>query len=415
MLKNYIKIAWKVLQRRKFFTFVSLFGISVTLMVLMILTAFIDHIISPTYPEQNRDKCLYISYATMHRGNGGGYSNGASGFHFINKYVRSMKTPKKIAMTSLAPKRVDAFYGDNRIKLFIKLVDANFWEVMEFEFQVGKPFNEQQLKEGSKVAVITEKTRQGYFGDRIDVLGESVEIGLEKYKIIGVVKGVPMTQIISSADIYVPYTTSTTLRENKNMIDNSGFCGILLANDASEFDAIQTEFSELLPKMELPKGWDHFESAAEPLLENLIHSSVVARDVSVGGFYLFLGLFALLFMTLPAINLININISRIIERSSEIGVRKAFGATVSTLVFQFIVENIIITLIGGVIGTLLSLGTIYYLNNSGFIPNLHLVLNLKVLVISLLFCLLFGLMSGVLPALRMSKVNVVDALKVNPS
>ena len=415
MLKNYIKIAWKVLQRRKFFTFISLFGISFTLMVLMILTAFIDHLLSPNYPYQNRDKCLYVSYATMSRGDGGGYSNGASGFHFINKYVRNMKTPKKIAMASLAPKRVDAFYGDNRIKLFIKLVDANFWEVMEFEFQAGKPFNEQQLKDGSKVAVITEKTRQGYFGNRTDVLGESIEMGLEKYKIIGVVKGVPMTQVLSSADIYVPYTMSITLKENKDLISNSGFCGILLANDVSEFDAIQTEFSELLPQVALPKGWDYFESAAEPLLENLIHSIVFARNFNVGGFYFFLGLFAFLFMALPAINLININISRIIERSSEIGVRKAFGATVPTLVFQFIVENIIITLIGGGIGVLLSLAAIYYLNNSGFIPHLNLVLNLKVLMISLLFCLLFGLMSGVLPALRMSKMNVVDALKINPS
>ena len=155
MLKNYIKIAWKVLQRRKFFTFVSLFGISLTLMVLMVLTAFIDHIFSSNYPEINRDKCLYVNYATMSHKKNGGYSNGATGFHFIEHYVKKMKTPQKIAMTSLAPKKVDAFYGDNRQKLFIKTIDANFWEIMAFEFKTGKPFNQQHLEEGARVAAVS--------------------------------------------------------------------------------------------------------------------------------------------------------------------------------------------------------------------------------------------------------------------
>jgi len=411
MLKNYIKIAWKDLQRRKFFTFVSLFGISLTLMVLMVLTAFIDHIFSGNYPEVNRDKCLYVSYATMTSSKWGGSNNGASGFHFINKYVKQMKTPQKIAMASLVPKRVDAFYGDHRLKLFIKTIDANFWEIMAFDFLAGKPFNQQHLADGARVAVISEKTRKGYFGNRKEVLGESIEIGAAKYKIIGVVKGVPITQVLTSADIYIPYTTSTNLKENKDLTSNSGFGGILLANDASEFSAIQAEFSALLPKVELPEGWDGFESAAEPILESFIHSAVISREASTNHFYLFLGFFIFLFMSLPAINLMNINVSRIMERSSEIGVRKAFGATSSTLVFQFIIENIVITLIGGGIGVLLSIIAINYLNHSGFIPDLALVLNLKVLWISLLFCLFFGLMSGVLPAFRMSKVNVVHALK----
>ena len=62
----------------------------------------------------------------------------------------------------------------------------------------------------------------------------------------------------------------------------------------------------------------------------------------------------LLFMLLPTINLVNINISRIMERSSEIGVRKAFGASSSTIIGQFIVENIFLTLLGGLLGFVLS-------------------------------------------------------------
>ena len=99
------------------------------------------------------------------------------------------------------------------------------------------------------------------------------------------------------------------------------------------------------------------------------------------------------------------------ERSSEIGVRKAFGAASSTLVVQFIIENLLITLIGGLIGIALTAIAIYVLNTSGIIAHLDLTINIKVLIVSLSCCFIFGLLSGVLPAFRMSKMNVVTALK----
>ena len=122
-------------------------------------------------------------------------------------------------------------------------------------------------------------------------------------------------------------------------------------------------------------------------------------------------IFVLLVMLLPTLNLVNINVTRIMERSSEIGVRKAFGASSKTLVYQFIVENIILTLLGGVIGVLLSFIILHVINSANLIANLKLSLNLTVLLICLLTCLVFGLLSGVYPAWRMSRLKVVNALK----
>jgi putative ABC transport system permease protein len=124
-----------------------------------------------------------------------------------------------------------------------------------------------------------------------------------------------------------------------------------------------------------------------------------------------ISVFVFLFMLLPTLNLVNINITRIMERSSEIGVRKAFGASSRTLVYQFIVENIILTLLGGLIGLVLSIIAISIINSANFIPNLELSVNFMVLIIGLLVCLFFGLLSGVYPAWRMSKLDVVTALK----
>lgn len=103
------------------------------------------------------------------------------------------------------------------------------------------------------------------------------------------------------------------------------------------------------------------------------------------------------------------------ERASEIGVRKAFGATSSNLTIQFLVENILLTLIGGGIGLILAYILVTILNNSGLIPNAQFQVNFTVFLAGLVFCLVFGLLSGVLPALRMSKMRIVNAIKGSES
>ncbi|WP_439557614.1 ABC transporter permease, partial [Dyadobacter sp.] len=128
-------------------------------------------------------------------------------------------------------------------------------------------------------------------------------------------------------------------------------------------------------------------------------------------FYAIVTLVLVMFMGLPAINLVNVNVSRILERASEIGVRKAFGAPAKALLWQFIIENVFITFIGGAFALILSFAIIKMINASGWIAYADLTINLPVFAISIAVCLIFGLLSGVLPAFRMSKLRIVEALK----
>ena len=118
-----------------------------------------------------------------------------------------------------------------------------------------------------------------------------------------------------------------------------------------------------------------------------------------------------LFMILPTVNLININVSRILERAGEIGVRKAFGASSWTLVGQFVTENILLTLIGGVIGFVGSQFVLKLIADSGLIPYAEFHLNHRFFIYGLLTALFFGLFSGVYPAWKMSRLHPVQALK----
>jgi putative ABC transport system permease protein len=213
-------------------------------------------------------------------------------------------------------------------------------------------------------------------------------------------------------DMYLPYTVSKNdYKKDKGF--NGNFSGILLAKSADDLPKMQKEYSDMIPRIKITeKEFDHLYSFADTYFVSLIR--VLLGDGPNSGIsklVIGLSIFVFLFMLLPTINLVNINITRIMERSSEIGVRKAFGASSQTLVYQFIVENIILTLLGGIIGVVLSVIVMQLINNSGLIAHLNLSLNYVVLFCSLLACLVFGLLSGVYPAWRMSRLNVVNALK----
>ncbi|SFC18611.1 ABC transporter permease [Spirosoma endophyticum] len=414
MLLNYIKIAWKVLLRHPFYTFITLFGISLTLTVLMVLTSFLDHLLGGHYPENKRDRSLYVMLMVQRDSSLTGRNSGPMSFKFLTNYAKTLESPERVTIFS-AFNSSNAYVGSQKIKLNTKFTDADFWQVMDFEFLEGKPYTEQHIRNGSYVVVITDGFKKQYFENTNEpVVGKDVEIEGIHYKVIGVVKGSPVTRPITYADVFFPYTAPKSNYQRSGL--RGGFMSVILAKDKSDLVAVRNEFQGRIDRIPLPGVEDGFkyaqlEAKAEPYAENFIGQIL---DGGPGLKTIFFGIIAfVLFMLLglPAINLVNVNVSRIMERASEIGIRKAFGAPVKTLVWQFIVENIFITFLGGAIALILTLIVIHLINSSGWIAYADLTINVNVFLISLLVCLVFGLLSGVLPALRMSKLNIAEALK----
>jgi putative ABC transport system permease protein len=119
----------------------------------------------------------------------------------------------------------------------------------------------------------------------------------------------------------------------------------------------------------------------------------------------------LVFMLLPALNLVNLNTGRTMERRAEIGVRKAFGATSVQLAAQLVIENILLCLAGGLVGLAATAGVLWWLEHAGLIPYLKVEMDLAVFGYGLLTATVFGLLSGVIPAWKMSRLDPVHALK----
>lgn len=410
MLKNYIKIAWKVLGRNKFFTFVSLFGISFTLAVLLVIATMLDDILNPKYPEANGKQTLIVSEFTMRDKDRQSMSRSNTSFHFLDHYVKKLKTPKLVAINTSGD-QVTAFVGDKKVNFSLRYTCENYWKIFEFDFVEGKPYSKTDIDNNAFVAVISEDTRDQYFGEGVSALGKTLEASNTNYRVIGVVKNVPFLRASTSGGLYLPYNTCPW--DYRRVGFMGSFEGNLLAHSRSDFPAMKEEFDDMVRRIDVPEDeyLQVIEVEAKTPLEH-IASEVVPSDGNVVGIFLGVligGMF--LFMLLPAVNLINLNTSRIMERASEIGVRKAFGATSSNLTTQFLVENILLTLIGGAIGLLLAYVVIQILNNSGLIPNAQYSVNFTVFLTGVGFCLLFGLLSGVLPALRMSKMRIVNAIK----
>ncbi|ULQ52717.1 ABC transporter permease [Flavihumibacter fluvii] len=406
MLLNYFKIALAVLKRRKFFTFISLFGISFTLTILLVMTAFIAKIIGDNYPDKKRSRSLYIN--NIEERGKESMQSGLLSFYFLDHYVRSLKTPVKVAISS-GFNGTNTYVNNKKIALNYKYTNADFWEVLDHEFLEGKPFTAQQIANGELVTVISEDIKKSYFGNIGSVVGKYIEADNVQYRVCGVVKNVPITLYMIYSDIYLPYTVSKI--DYKGTGYQGNYTGILLAKSKADIPAIQKEYDAMIAKLPMQsKKFTKIYSHADTFIRGYVRTGN-EENSGVTIALLALGIFVLIILALPTLNLVNINITRIMERSSEIGVRKAFGASSSILVYQFIVENLILTIIGGLIGLVMTAIIIYFINQADLIAYLKLSINYKVLGIGLLTCLVFGLLSGVYPAWRMSRLNVVNALK----
>jgi putative ABC transport system permease protein len=414
MIKNYLKVALKILARRKFFTFISLFGISITLLVLLVVTAIFDHALAPLSPEVKSDRTLGIYKLTM-RGPENTQSS-EPGYGFLDRYARPLAALPGVERVSIVstPETAVSYLDGKKIESRLRRTDGEFWQILDFEFLEGGPFAPADESGARFVAVINETTRRRFFDGR-PASGRTIEADGQRFRVVGVVRDVPALRFSSSSDIWVPISTAkSSLYKDQWM---GGFNALVLAHGPADFPAIKTAFQARLHEAESripdPKHYKTLDAGADTLFEANVRKFGPGDSDHLAPARVKATLFLLmmLFMLLPTLNLVNINLSRILDRASEIGVRKAFGASSRTLVGQFVVENLVLTLVGALLGLLLAVPVLAAINASGFLPYARLGLSFRVFFYGLAMAIFFGVLSGVYPAWRMSKLHPVQALR----
>ena len=413
MINNYIKLALKVLGRRKLFTFISLFGISLTLVVLMVATAILDNAFAPRGAESRFDRVLCVYTIGIYGDQGG--MTGGPGYKFVDKYVRGLRDAEATTVFT-GFDRVVIYRNGGQLETRIKHTDGAYWRVMDFHFLEGGPYTQDDDDNGHLVTVITRSMRDKLFAGK-SALGKTIEVDGQRLRVVGVVDDVPFIRYAAFSEMWAP--TGSMKDQTFRNLYGGHFNAVVLARSRDDFGKLRAEFNQRLthfvfddPKTQnrVVAGLDTpFESFARSMFGNDMGSGTAASRARMVRIFFVAG--ALLFILLPTMNLVSLNLSRIMERASEIGVRKAFGASSRALVGQFVVENVVLSLIGGAIGFVLAAITLSVIANADLLPEATIDLNLPVFLYGILLAALFGVISGVYPAWRMSRMQAVNALR----
>lgn len=418
MIKQHIKQAVQLLKENRLVSCISIIGTALSIAMVMVVVLLFQIQLSGYYPEYNRDRMLYIQGTEATSKNGTDTNRGGMSAEVVRECFYSLKTPEKVTAIysedlpiSLPNKRLFKEYN-------VKYTDDGFWSIFNFRFITGKPFEKADFLSGIPKAVITDQTARELFGTT-DVLGKNIVINFIDYSIAGVVKEVSKAARDSYAEAWIPYTTKDQLMSLQYADGISGgFNVCILAKHSKDFASIRTELKQQTARYNEGKQLYKVGFAENPISRlDIAMGSEGFRKVDYKDFILETGSLVLFMLLVPALNLIGVTQASIQRRKSEVGLRKAFGATYSKLVSQILYENLVITLLGGALGLLFSFGLLniskdFLLQNNTMI-NSDMLFQPGTFVATLFFVLLMNFLSAGIPALRIAKQPIVEALKGN--
>lgn len=411
MLKNYIIMAYKVCLRRKLYTALSLLCIMLTLTVLLVASALLQQAFHPTGVEGRSDRYLQVFAVEARLEGRNSRYYGPLGYKLVEQYLKPVKSAAVVSAVTL-PQTVSVYQDGGVSELLMRRADAEYWRILDFTVLAGRLFSADDVAQGRMVAVINGSTARRLFpGGVAAAVGQQFNAGNQQFRVIGVVEDA--LHLNAFSDIWVPVTTFPDSGYRQQLFGT--FTALLMADSPAGLDRIRNDVQQAARRVQFddPHQWNRAYFFADNKLEVLARTVTQSQtqDSGAGTVLAILGTLAVLFMLLPALNLVNLNMGRILERSTEIGTRKAFGATSRQLAAQLLTENVLLCLAGGTLSLPCAALALLWLENAGPVPYLKVSLNGAVFGYGLLLTLIFGVLSGVVPAWKMSRLDPVHALK----
>jgi putative ABC transport system permease protein len=412
MLRNYLMTAWMVYKRRPMFTAINLLCITLTLGVLLVVAAILQNAFFPRGVEGKSPRFVQVFTMSSETADGNGQRRGPLGYRIIDRYLKPLQGKQaELVSASTTPRTTSVYLPDRVVEVMMRRVDGEYWKILDFQVRDGRLPSIEDVERGRFLAVLNRSTARKLFGDA-PAVGRTLDVGGQAFSVVGVVEDA--IHVNAFADLWLPITTDPSSDYRTQMWGN--YTAMLLARDEAGIPAIQAEVARQARSVAFddPKAWKTAHFWADGKVDLFARELLGTQKQEDSGKWLLLSGIAgamLLFMLLPALNLVNLNTGRILERSSEIGVRKAFGATGRQLVWQFVVENVLLCVAGGLLGLVFAAGALAWLERTDFIPYLDVEIDLAVFGWGLVLAVVFGLLSGVIPAWKMSRLHPVQALK----
>lgn len=278
--------------------------------------------------------------------------------------------------------------------------------IIDAEFIAGRFFSADEATEGRSVAVIDENTAKILFG-RSNVINEMVNIffrnSTKRVKVIGVTKTLnPLAGSTNfgtgfPAVVYIPYNLYGDMNPEIEKIDSFFVSSV----DRDSTDQVAKNIVNLLKIRKNNTDRDIYQASSFLQALDQINNIITI-------FTTFIGAVAAISLVVGGIGVMNIMLVSVTERTREIGIRKAIGATTTNILFQFLTESVIISLIGGLIG--MGLGILLSTVGGGYVGIVP-VISLQQIVGVTLFSSAIGIFFGLYPARKAAKMDPIDALR----
>ena len=291
-------------------------------------------------------------------------------------------------------------------------VDLNFWRLYDIRFVAGRPFDQQEFDACADVVVIAERLAREAFGSAEEALGKNYFVDFYPKRVVGVTEDVSSLFAFAYGEVWLPYYTQDPAWGSEGL--RGGFEAMVLCepgvspaemklqieNSLDRLNASLTEYELTLPDLSTYTERQFFR-------DDFLNPMVTC---------IMLGLILLI---VPAINVSGLISSQMSRRLSELAVRKAYGASRSTLVWQLLLENLLLAFIGALLGFLLSclllwLGKDWMLaggyTEGNFEVSIWLFLRPAVFLTVLGVCLLFNLLSVFIPAWNATHRPIAEVL-----
>lgn len=390
MIRQSVKMAWKSIAANKMRSFLTMLGIIIGVLSLVVLVS----LVSGTTQSVNEQ----IS---------------SIGSNLLTVTVQDDKgKPLKLS-------DVEAFAEDEEIESTAPMAQASltaagsyseetatvygttgaYEAIQQLEVQYGRFLKRTDVENHTNVAVINAGTATDIMG-RMDVVGESIQVNGVEYQIVGVLEADDSdSSTIQNYEVYIPYTSLVRLTDSV-----SSQVTTFYASAASEktLDNAEAVLEEAM-MTRFGQDEDAFTIVNQSAVMDAVESVTDTLSLMLGGI-------AAISLLVGGIGIMNIMLVSVTERTREIGIRKAIGAGRGTIMLQFLIEALMLSLMGCAIGIFLSWVVLKIISAAGD-GTTEYALSLTVVWISVAFSVAIGVAFGIYPANKAAKKRPIDALR----
>ena len=401
MLAETIKLSLKTIMRNALRSFLTVLGIVIGVAAVIVMVALGQG----TTAQVTNDVAKLGSNLLMVRAARGGPGPdvaGAATKNFDQRDVTALETqvPGIRVVAPAASSNMTAVYGSNNHAMQVTGTDNRFFNARDWPVVEGREFTDSELQSGAAVCILGSTTKTDLFGET-EALGATIRLKQIACKVIGILETKGASGFGQDQDDTVVMPLKTVQRR---VTGNNDVPLIFVAvADGYTTAEVTTSIEELFRERRhiAPGERDNFNVFDTAQIANMLTSvtGVLTGLLSaVAGVSLLVG----------GIGIMNIMLVSVTERTREIGIRLAIGAEAGQVLMQFLVEAVVLSLFGGVVGVLVgfSLSAVA----AGFL-RVPLVIDPKIVAIAFLFSAAVGVVFGYFPARRAARLDPIEALR----